>query len=97
MPHIKYDQKMELAKLQRGPLNAGELNYELTCVVLTYLMKHKLCYQTINDIAGALTQALAVFNERVTHPYEEIKARENGDVYLHVDLMLGRMKAGGKK
>lgn len=59
----------------------GELNYFLTCVILSYLGSHGKSYQTINDIVGALTCASNEFYRRVVIPYEKTKEKENGDVY----------------
>lgn len=59
----------------------GELNYLLTQMILKYVSAKGLSYQTINDISGAMTEALAEFRRRVTQVYEDRKIRENGDVY----------------
>jgi hypothetical protein len=61
--------------------NAGELNYELTLKIISYLEQHGLCYQTLNDIVGALEGAKVEFCRRVVAPYENIKIKENGDIY----------------
>lgn len=84
MPHITEQRRIAMA-LGHRPKNSGELNYKLTRLAILYLEDKGLSYATINDIAGAFTQALAVFNERVTHPYECYKAMQNGDVYKKVD------------
>jgi hypothetical protein len=61
--------------------NAGELNYELTVKIIDYLVQNGLCYQTINDIVGALEGAKVEFCRRVVAPYENLKAKQNGDLY----------------
>lgn len=63
------------------PENSGELNYMVTELVVTYLRHNGLCYKTCNDIVGALDNAKDEFRRRVQHPYEDIKIKQNGDVY----------------
>lgn len=63
------------------PMTAGELNYALTEVVLGYLNRKELSYQTINDIVGALEGAKAEFQRRVVSNYEDEARNRNGDVY----------------
>ena len=60
---------------------SGELNYRLTQTIKDYMDFHGLCYQTINDIVGALEGAKLEFYRRVAVPYEEEKIKQNGDVY----------------
>lgn len=62
-------------------LKAGDLNYLLTMDCLEYLSANKECYQTYNDIIGALESCKLEFYRRMVLPYENKKARENGDVY----------------
>ncbi|KKN84440.1 hypothetical protein LCGC14_0289020 [marine sediment metagenome] len=80
MPYIDL-QTRERLDGRLPPIRPGELNYSLTRVVLAYLAMQGLCYQTINDINGALMGALTEFNRRVTAPYEDRKILDNGDVY----------------
>ena len=63
------------------PKDAGELNFAFTWAIGYYLESQGLCYQTINDIVGALEGAKAEFQRRVVAPYEDRKRIENGDVY----------------
>lgn len=78
MPYIK-------KALRKGalmaPLDPGELNYAITMMVQGYVKEKKLCYQTINDVVGALEGAKAEFQRRVVVPYEKAKCANNGDVY----------------
>lgn len=62
--------------------NAGELNYQLTCVILEYVRKHGMKYQTLNDVIGALEGAKLEFYRRQVAEYEDKKIKENGDVYV---------------
>jgi len=59
----------------------GELNYAITKLLLAYIDKRKLNYQTINDIVGALEGAKLEFYRRAAVPYEDLKIAENGDLY----------------
>ena len=79
MPYIKWEKRTPLH--QEKPLDAGELNWALTMLVLAYIDAHGKSYQTINDILGALEGAKLEFYRRVAVPYENRKISENGDVY----------------
>jgi hypothetical protein len=81
MPYIKEDARVALGH-ERGrlPENAGELNYALTQVVLTYLGKD-FNYQRINDAVGALECCKLELYRRLAAPYEDVKIKENGDIY----------------
>lgn len=81
MPYIKLEQRARLVNDPLDAENAGELNYMITVLIKTYLKKKGLCYQTCNDIVGALDNAKGEFKRRVQDPYEDKKIRENGDVY----------------
>ena len=59
----------------------GELNFQLTRIVMDYLRASGRCYATMNDIVGALECAKAEFIRRVVAPYEDAKCAEHGDVY----------------
>lgn len=80
MPYI---QAARRADFEDGdyPENAGELNYILTNVVLSYYQRYGPGYQYLNDILGALEGAKLEFYRRVAAPYEDKKIIENGDVY----------------
>jgi hypothetical protein len=68
------------------PADAGELNFVITQKIAEYVYRHKLRYQTINDVVGALEGAKAEFQRRVVGPYEDTKIATNGDVY-HESLL----------
>jgi len=81
MPYIKQTDRNELAAdPSRDIENAGELNYVITEMIFHYFNK-KPNYQSINDIVGALEGAKLEFYRRVAAPYEDLKIKENGDVY----------------
>jgi hypothetical protein len=53
MPYIPQERRRELDDVD-GPDTAGELNYAITKLILRYLTFKDECYQTYNDIIGAL-------------------------------------------
>lgn len=81
MPYITQVQRDALAL--RHPASPGELNYEITKLLLDYVRNGYglLNYQSINDVLGALEGAKLEFYRRVAVPYENAKMAENGDVY----------------
>jgi hypothetical protein len=78
MPYIKQEDR-DVAKTL--PLNAGELNFAITELVLGYLASFAPSYQKFNDAVGALECAKAELYRRAIVPYEDKKIKENGDVY----------------
>jgi len=80
MPYITEKQKNKLYK-NCIPESAGELNYLLTIEIRKYINKHDYCYQTMNDIVGALECCKQEFIRRIVNPYEDTKIKENGDIY----------------
>lgn len=85
MPYIKRDDKQKfydngLVNLAPQVSSPGELNYVISYIIADYFERHRN-YQGINDILGALTGAQLEFYRRVAVPYEDIKIKENGDVY----------------
>ena len=85
MPYIKQDRRDELgfdfSEQSAMPRSSGELNYMVTELMKAYLAHHGACYQTFNDIVGAVDGAKTEFERRVVAPYEDTKIKENGDVY----------------
>jgi len=80
MPYIKAARRPSLHKVS-GANNAGELNYEITTLVCSYLDAQGMSYGIINEIRGALLCASDEFYRRVAVPYENTKLSQNGDVY----------------
>jgi hypothetical protein len=60
---------------------AGELNYALTMICKDYITDNGMCYQTFNDIIGALEGCKLEFYRRMVAPYENTKIQANGDVF----------------
>lgn len=81
MPYILPERRDALLKNGHDMLNAGELNYILTRILLRYIEHRGMSYQTLNDILGALEGAKLEFYRRVVEPYESTKLTQNGDVY----------------
>lgn len=80
MPYIKPEAR-ELLSKGMVPLASGELNYKITELLKAYTDHHSLCYQTINDVVGALEGAKLEYYRRVVSKYEDVKIELNGDVY----------------
>ncbi len=85
MPYIPQKRRAELktdAWLSgRRAEDVGELNFCITTLVLAYLEKQGIRYQTLNDVVGVLGQVDRELNRRVIVPYEDLALAKNGDVY----------------
>jgi len=87
MPYIKMIDRDRLdyitdAASNVGILNAGELNYLITRLCITFMYDNGKNYQNINNVVGALEGAKMEFYRRYAAPYEDTKVKENGDVYV---------------
>lgn len=83
MPYIEPKRRKELKikGIEELPQTSGELNYTFTYFINWYLNQKGESYQTYNDIIGALEGAKLELYARKVRPYEDIKIKENGDVY----------------
>lgn len=81
MPYIKPTDKCDIRLTGRQPKTAGEMNYVITTMLIKYFNNHGGNYQAINDVIGALEGAKMEFYRRLAAPYEDVKIKENGDVY----------------
>ena len=82
MPYITKDKRASIDNLVTfRAQDAGELNYAITKLVNEYLEGRGKRYETINSAVGALECAKLELYRRVAAPYENLKIRENGDVY----------------
>ena len=63
------------------PESPGEVNYLITQLLVTYLEYAGLSYSTINTLVGALECAKLELYRRIAVDYEDLKIKENGDVY----------------
>ncbi len=59
-------------------LDAGELNYAITKLLLARKPKR---YEDFNRLIGVLECCKLELYRRAVGPYEDIKCKENGDVY----------------
>lgn len=62
------------------PQTPGELNYLFTKLIRSYLGEFPT-YRDFNDVVGALECAKMELYRRVVSKYEDVKIKENGDVY----------------
>jgi len=86
MPYIKDVRRKELLepsvlRQPHEPNNAGELNFIITSAVVHFLGYGKPSYQRYNEVIGVLECAKLELYRRMVAPYEDIKIKENGDVY----------------
>lgn len=81
MPYIHPNRRIAMSK-GVVPLNAGELNYNLTQEVLRYVRERGgPNYGVFNDVLGVLTAMQHEIYRRLVAPYEDRKITENGDVF----------------
>jgi len=80
MPYITEEARQSPHMLQYEPDTAGELNFLITTFIRDYYNRSP-SYQSVNDVVGALEGAKLEFYRRIAAPYEDIKIKENGDVY----------------
>jgi len=81
---MPYLDKAIRASLDEGrkPTKAGEVNYLVTKIVDSFLMMKGVSYASINEAVGALECAKLELYRRIASPYEDSKARINGEVYV---------------
>ena len=79
MPYIRQEDRMRAAKLPETP---GELNYAITMMIMEYVDHIALpSYSAYNTAIGVLECVKLEFARRVLNPYEDLRCKENGDVY----------------
>lgn len=83
MPYISAQAKEEL-HTHRGAKHPGELNYCLSAIIAAYIEDNGLSYQVLNDVSGAMTEALAEFRRRIVIPYEGVKQITGVDPYEEI-------------
>lgn len=89
MPYIDNEQREKIDPLVeqlRDILGSmGDLNYTITRLCDAYLTTEEgIRYSRLNDLVGALECAKLELYRRVAAPYEDKKAKENGDAYESV-------------
>lgn len=82
MPYIK-DGRVHLRPTSDWVAETpGDLNFQLTSLIVDYLDHHGQSYYTYNEVIGVLECAKLELYRRMVAPYETCKQAENGDVYL---------------
>lgn len=85
MPYIKQTGREVINPLLESlnvlDLTDGDLNYIFTTLILAQLQKGTINYQAMQNKIGALECCKLELYRRLAAPYEDIKAKENGDVY----------------
>jgi hypothetical protein len=83
MPYIKQAQRQLVQPLSGYEASTpGELNYQITSLVVAYLDKRGISYTALNEVIGVLECAKLELYRRAVAPYEDQKCEENGDVYV---------------
>jgi hypothetical protein len=81
MPYIKPEERDWLAvdcEVANGP---GQLNYQVTMLVLRYLASRGRTYAAYAEIEGVLNHVSKEIYRRSTAPYEDRKRSENGEIF----------------
>lgn len=82
MPYISQAERNALMPTaHRLAEDPGQLNFQLACIVNTYLSSHPMKYQRLNDVIGVLECLKMEVNRRIVAVYESAKILENGDVF----------------
>jgi hypothetical protein len=82
MPYIKPERRVAIMVKQEIPLDAGELNFQITTHVRMYIEARGKSYRAYNDVLGALSGVTQELYRREIAPYEDMKKELNGDVYV---------------
>lgn len=80
MPYIDSGVRASLddgRKAQKG----GELNYQISSLLSSFVSMKGLSYATINEAMGALECAKLEFYRKIAHDYEDLKEIQNGTVW----------------
>lgn len=80
MPYIKKEDRIKLNKSNISN-NPGELNFQITMLINSYLKRKGVSYTNLNEVIGVLECAKLEIYRRLTAKYEDKKISENGDVY----------------
>ena len=87
MPYINPEERDKLDELitelgLKLSDDEGKLNYAITKLCIIFLSKYGLIkYRRLNTIIGVLECAKQEFYRRIVGVYEDVKIKENGDVY----------------
>lgn len=91
MPYVKGESRKKFKAVQfpfkiqadLNKLNAGELNYLITWIIDRQLDNAN--YARYNEIIGMLECCKLELYRRMIAPYEDVKKKENGDVYTVIE------------
>jgi len=84
MPYIPNESVQEI-DFGKQPINAGELNYKITQLIVNYLPEIP-CYQDYNEVVGVLECAKMELYRRVIAQYEERKIEDPENIDPYEDL-----------
>lgn len=91
MPYTKKESRvplqLSLSVLAQTIENEGDLNYAMTCLVLSFVKKKGLSYSTISTVSGTIHLVGKEFEDRVVSPYESLKQMKNGDLPEYAELI----------
>ncbi len=86
MPYINLHNRQRIdehvEKLVSSIFTPGELNYTITTLIDQLLDRVGFNYDGLNSMVGVLECVKLELYRRVISPYEDVKKRDNGDVYL---------------
>lgn len=86
MPYIAENLRNALDGDTSSPVTPGELNYKITKICVDYIYNMGgTCYVTLNEVMGVLECAKQELYRRIAAPYEDVKCKQNGDVYHEVN------------
>jgi len=89
MPYICPNERVEIDELIEGfvPADGGELQYAIARMVnsyyerISYFEEDGVRYKHMEQVMGALNGASLEHYRCVVAPYEELKIKQNGEVY----------------
>lgn len=81
MPYIPFERRVIMDQPGRVATQPGELNYQLSQYIRSYIAMHGLSYNTLNELIGVLECLKLELYRRIAAPYEQQKLIENGEVF----------------
>lgn len=81
MPYIMKEDRDNLDLRGLKAKKPGELNYQISQLIRSYIAMNGRSYATFNAIAGVLSCLSMEVYRRLTSVYENEKMSENGDVF----------------
>ena len=91
MPYIEKNKRIEFMaevdSLADKIENKGDLNYVICELVGKLILKTKISYTQISEWIDGVHGAERELTRRILDPYEDIKAKDNGDVKSFSDII----------